>query len=480
MNQQNYIGFDLLHPPQVPHTQSIIESLRNNRVALDSSDTGVGKSIMASIAAKNLDVPVFVICPKAVIPAWDRWFKHFGITKYIVINYEKLVRGKSNKYLKWVLPKGTDTYIAKFRNNIPTETLFILDECHRCKALESLNSELHMSCKDGGFYILNLSASAATTPLEMKSIGYVLGTHNYRDPNHYKRHYCAPLGAEWTGRFGTMTWDPNSDKCRNSMEKLHHDLYNVRKVAFRLTREQMGTYFPETQLSSDALDMGVNGQQIQRVYDQMERELSMLEEHTKNYSEHFFAILMKARRHAELLKVPTIVQMIEDYVSEGMSVAVFVNFTETIDAIDKRLKKQKKFDNKISYIRGGQSTKVRQEEIDKFQSDESHVMLSNIFAAGVGISLHDVNGLRARSSIISPGFSAIAILQAFGRVWRQGGKSKSIQRVVFAAKTIEEKACDRLRARLGNLNLLNDGDLTAGINIPEGLMFNFEREVLAA
>ena len=51
------------------------------------------------------------------------------------------------------------------------------------------------------------------------------------------------------------------------------------------------------------------------------------------------------------------------------------------------------------------------------------------------------------------------IKQALGRVHRANAKTKSIQRIVFAAGTVEEQACEAVRAKLANMALLNDGDL---------------------
>ena len=62
-------------------------------------------------------------------------------------------------------------------------------------------------------------------------------------------------------------------------------------------------------------------------------------------------------------------------------------------------------------------------------------------------------------SIISPSYSAIQMRQATGRVWRDSAKSKSIQKIVFVAKTVEEKVCESVNQKLKNMDLLNDGDL---------------------
>jgi len=76
------------------------------------------------------------------------------------------------------------------------------------------------------------------------------------------------------------------------------------------------------------------------------------------------------------------------------------------------------------------------------------------------LSLHDLNGNYPRISLISPTPSAIDLKQCLGRVWREGAKTKSIQRIVFVANTVEEEVCDKLRTKLENLDLINDGDLS--------------------
>ncbi len=104
--------------------------------------------------------------------------------------------------------------------------------------------------------------------------------------------------------------------------------------------------------------------------------------------------------------------------------------------------------------------KARQQNIDDFQADKERIILVNIQAGGAGLSLHDLNGKHPRMALISPSYSAVLMRQATGRVWRDSAKSKSIQKIVFVAKTVEEKVCDSVKRKLENMDLLNDGDLT--------------------
>jgi hypothetical protein len=44
-------------------------------------------------------------------------------------------------------------------------------------------------------------------------------------------------------------------------------------------------------------------------------------------------------------------------------------------------------------------------------------------------------------------------------VWRDDAKTKSIQKIVFVAGTIEDNICRNVQQKLKNMDLLNDGDL---------------------
>jgi SNF2 family DNA or RNA helicase len=136
-----------------------------------------------------------------------------------------------------------------------------------------------------------------------------------------------------------------------------------------------------------------------------------------------------------------------------MSVVVFCNFTETIEALSQRLNTKCIVNGEAKYA------KARQQNIDDFQADKKRVILINLAAGGAGLSLHDVTGKYPRLALISPSYSAVNMRQATGRVWRDSAKSKSIQKIVFVSGTVEEKVCNSVNQKLANLDLLNDGDM---------------------
>lgn len=452
------LNFNGLLEPQKIHSTKLLNSLHMNGFAFDASPTGTGKTYCASWIAKNYGSSVVVICPKSVQKNWFDTLKSFGIDNPIVMTFERLVRGNTDYYtydMSVYLNRTNWWKSLGITVNFPSNSLVILDEVHKCKGQKSLTGECLVAIKNAGHKLLMLSASAATNVTEMKAFGYVTLLHS----GYGFYDFCKDNGVAFN-RFGLGTWDANLQKCKEGMVRIHNTLFNTLGCANRMNRKDFGDIFPDNQVIADGFDLGSNTAKLQSVYNEMEYELMNLDESSMEYSEHHFAIIMKARRQSELLKVPAMVSWIEDMYDEGVSPVVFINFRETLEAIEKRLDSAK-YSGKIAKIVGGQTQKQRDNEIEQFQSDTKRICLVMVAAGSASVSLHDLNGNYPRSTLINPSYSAINTLQALGRCHRANGKTPVIQRFFFAnGVEIEEKMRKRVNLRLTNLDSLNDGDLS--------------------
>jgi superfamily II DNA or RNA helicase len=157
----------------------------------------------------------------------------------------------------------------------------------------------------------------------------------------------------------------------------------------------------------------------------------------------------------ELLKIPIFLELAKDALAEGNSVAIFVNFTATLNAIVDRME----FALPVSLVRGAQTEEARKESVSRFQSNDTKVMICMIQAGGVGLSLHDLHGGHPRVSIISPSFSAVELRQTLGRIHRAGSLSPAVQKIVFVRGTVEMNVCRSIKSKLNNLDLINDDEL---------------------
>jgi Helicase conserved C-terminal domain len=459
-----------LFPPQETHVDRLVKSIFQNGFASDYSGTGTGKTYCGAAIIKAVNAKrVIVICPKIVMPSWRNVLAMFGVQNVTVINYEKIARGNTphGSYRKCIDPR-TQTEEEMFHFDLVNndDAFVVLDESHKCKGYKSLNSELLISCKRDGIKYLTLSATQALSPLDMFVYGWCIGEHSFKDFHAW----AITCGAHWTTQGYHMTIDTSSPVARQKMAELHHTLMN-RGIVSRMKAEDFGNLFPDNHINAEVFDMGANGDKMKRVYDQMEYELAMLSE--RQYSDHIFAIITRARRNAELLKVPTFVELAIAQVREGKSVCIFVNFTETLESIYKKLAAEFG-ENQIAVVKGGQKDKARELEIQAFQDNLKKIIICNMAAGGVGVSFHDLSGKHPRVSLISPNYSGIQFVQALGRIHRAGGLSTCYQFIVFCAGTIEEEICIKIKAKLENLDALNDGDLS--IHNKYGLAYAQEME----
>lgn len=420
-----------LLPYQIPAVRSQTIALQNGGT-LDASDTGTGKTYIALAVCAVLNRPAYVVCPKAVIPSWQRCAAHFGINLAGICNYETLTRGNQAEVSK----SGTER--VSFAWKLPTETVIVIDECHRLKDGKTLNNKLGMAALKQGYAVFGLSATAADNPMQMKFSGTLTGL--FEDGEHW----------DWALAHGVRQLDYGYKFCGglDTLAKIHSQIFPKR--GFRLRIKDLGDSFPESQISAETYNLNGAAKEIDSIYAEMKAELKRLKAKEAEDGDPIpLTIRLRARQQVELLKVPAIVEMVEDAVESGMSVAVFVNFNETADALCEKLKTR-------CVIRGGQSAEDREANIAAFQADREPVIVCNIKAGGVGVSLHGSPEARTRLSIICPTDSGQDLKQALGRVWRANG-AKSIQRIFFAAGTVEEKVCANVNAKIARIDALNDG-----------------------
>jgi superfamily II DNA or RNA helicase len=439
------IDESLLFPFQIQPVKRLVSSIMTYNAALDASDTGTGKTYTACAIARHMGRRPFVVCPKAVISSWKKALAYLGVKPIGVINYEAVKNGKTGA------GKFIDEVKEKFQWTLPENSIVIFDEIHRCANKTSQNSKLPIGCKIQEIPALAISATAAHNPLQLYGLGLLLGLHEGGSSFY-----------QWAYRFGVRKGGMGMEFSggKKHLIALNKEIFPRRGNRVRI--KDLGDAFPDTMIMADIYDMGDETSEINKIYAEMQEELHKLSmKEAKDPASHL-VIQLRARQRVELVKIPLLAEMTKDAVDEGKSVAIFLNFTDSVKALAEKLKTE-------CLVVGGQKEEDRQGFIDAFQKDEERVIICNIQAGGVGISLHDLNGKHPRVALICPTYRAVDLKQALGRVHRAGGKSKSLQKIVFAAGTIEEDACLAVQQKINNIDQINDGDIA-----PEFKIVDFE------
>ena len=453
-----------LHPYQKDHVRRLLYALRRDQNVLDASDTGTGKTVTSAVLARLLECPVFVVCPKAVIPSWERHLKEWAPGRpFGVINYEKLRTGNTGfagQTVRHYKHKGKEKKKITFDYRLVENTLFIFDEVHKCKGRNTLNAQLLKDAVNAGYRILALSATAAQSPLDLEALGLALGLH--RGTNFYpwmmKRGvYKHPLGylefPTGTHRAGTKA-AKRVERAKAGLQSIHEDIFRGGRGS--RMRIALIPEFPKClniadSYCFDAKEARAKFFEYFEFFDKVcDEEYERMLETTGEAN--MLVEQLRARQESELFKLPGLIELAEDEVATGRSVVIFTQFRLTAEALHQHIEKS-------GLIIGEQDAKIRQAYIDRFRDDKIRVLVSTVDAGGTGVDLHDVNGNYPRTSLLCPTYNAVNYRQAMGRIHRAGSKSPAINKLVFAAGTIEEKVRENVEKKLDRMDLLNDGDL---------------------
>ena len=426
---------------QILHVQNLIGSLNKNNIAIDTSDTGCGKTYCALAICKQLKLDPIIICPKSIISNWKRICKLFKVKPLFVCNYETLRRCK---YYKGENMTRCSCPYLSFEDkvftwhNLKKNNIIIFDEAHFCKSKSTLNGKLLVSTLP--YKKLLLSATLIDDIRSFEIFTYVLGWCN---------------SVKRTKKY--LMAETNNYKSFGYISKKLYPNY-----ASRISIKELGDRFPKNNVIVDSYDDD-NYNLIDEEYQKIKEYYKMLDEKQDKINENkifgkankasILADISFSRQKIELYKIEIIIDLISQYKENKYSIVVFVNFNKTLDMLSNLL------DVKC-LVHGNQTFEERKKNIKNFQKNKERIIICNIAAGGQSINLHDETGDYPRVSLIVPSYSSTQLIQALGRIHRAGSKSPATQRIIFCSGTVEEHICKRLKDKVNNLSSFNDNDLS--------------------
>ncbi len=432
MNLKEIVSEKLL-PYQFLHVLNLVTALRYNNIILDGSDTGTGKTYTSIALCKQLNLVPAIICPKTVRTYWLEVCKYFKVAPLFVVNYDMIKNGKidSNTDCEYIQVKKNAKNEDCYDWKLPRNTIIIFDEVHKCKNRKTQNAVFLMSTIKQK--VLMLSATLSDTPKSFQVFGYMLGFYNnMRKANGW----CKGMLREDANQISKV-----------ELSAINKSIYP--QHGSRMQIAEIGNQFPSNQIISSCYDIDEkdrvevnNAFKKISICNKLERkegsELDILREITK------------ARYKIELLKVPIFEEMINNHLDDGFSVAVFVNFKETLRKLAKKFKT-------TCLVYGDIPANQKVKNIEDFQENKSRIIICTSKSA-TGINLHDLYGSR-RVSLISPSFSSIELKQVLGRIHRAGSVTPALQKIIYCSGTCEEYICNNVKNKLEFISKLNDNDL---------------------
>jgi len=376
-----------------------------------------------------LNLIPFVICTKSGIGTWIKTFKIFGIKEYIISNYEQMRNCKvytdentkesiECQYIKkTIICEDNKKDVVNYEwVNLPKNMIFIFDEAHKCKNKKSQNSKLLSSlAKIDYAYILLLSATL------------------FDLPNFF------PIFADVFKIQYTKTK-------MNTMLQINKILYP--EYAARLNKYELNDFMKENIVVKyyEMKDV-TNRHDIYNEYN-IFAKIDKLNEQKKIPRKNAFGNL--DRQISELTKIPIVINSVKQYLENNMSVAIFANYTETLNILAEHF-------NTTHIINGEQSNEDKIKYASDFCNDLSLIVICNIKSGGTSISLHDQIGKRKKVSIILPSYSAQDLKQGLGRIHRANGKTDVLQEIIFCDLETDTKVSNIVEVKMNNIEQLNNG-----------------------
>lgn len=432
---------------QVDAIHHHVATIAKHSASAEASVPGFGKTYVAAFVAREMGHELVVACPKVVVPHWTHAAALVGARIRCVSNWEQHKLGntemgewerKPSRHIDKLTGKLKKVTGGVWRWKFPKPTLLVLDEVHVAKSRTSQNAKLVTSARRQGIPTLAMSATMATDPTDLFALGYLLKLHS-GDSDEWmawqQRHGVTQLGFDF--KFVPQL-DPTA---LDRINKLIFPEHGHRKSYEDIPG------FPGATTDVRAVEGDPEA------LAEMESAWAATKALEQLAEEALTAVTarLRARQIAEMAKVPAIIDLARDLMSSGLSVPIFLNFKESVREVAKALQ--------CDVISGDHASfSYRSAVIAKFQANEAHCIVIQIQAGGVGISLHDILHKRPRHGIYSPPENARDLVQALGRVRRDGG-TPSFRTILTLANSIEEKVRRAVERKADQIETINDGDL---------------------
>lgn len=443
-----------LLPNQVAWAARIEEILDRCAVYIDISRTGAGKTPITIYTAQQLGLPIFVITTLTACSTWQAAAERYAIPVIAILSYEKLA-GVINHELKHPFltrndynEKGerdvTFTATPEYEELVQKGLLLVIDEADAVKNATARNSACCAMTKpitstDSDSRVALLSATAMVTSGEhVFNIFRILGVTEQKKLIRVERtgvikmlglhdiiYTCTQIDAQATDHVMKTT-----PVTRGNAENLCKTLFTQIVCPYiagaadeSLTMRKEGVicryinYYCRVTHSQELEDAAEELSLVLR-FDPLTQRIA------RNYN---MGALQRILQKIERAKVPEFARLARKQLrsDERCKIVLSMNFLQSIRHLEKLLA------DYAPLVMTGASTE-RREIIASFNDDPiRRVFIFTTKTGGASISLHDTVGDSPRHMLISPSYSLVDMVQAAGRVFREGSKSSATVRIIY-------------------------------------------------
>lgn len=407
--------------------------LLTQKVMLNANDMGCGKTFEQVLVGESIPMSKLVICPPTLRINWKKEILHVNPNANVHIIYSadefKTVNG-------WNII-GYNS-LDKFQKQLEAEKfqVIMIDEAHYIQAVS--NSGTPDSKR--AYSVLRLAATAnyvypiTGTPKTnrnknlfniLRSIRHPLSRGKWAFSN-YGRVYCDGHNNGWG-------WDYEGN---SNDEEL-----NAQLVPFMI-RHLKSEVLPHLKKQRIVTPVEVDLREYHY-------EISEYLNNRTNKNAEDLARLMRARKILATQKVGESIDFAKNLILEDKKVVIVTCFTEVVKAVEKAFK------GNVVKLVGGMSDEAKDKAITEFQQGVPQVMVMNIVAGGVGVTLTKSYNMVINDFDWVPG----NLTQAEDRICR-GGQTEEYCNIYYlyaSGADMDEVFADTLTSKFSTINTTVDG-----------------------
>ncbi len=412
--------------------------------ALISAEMGLGKTIMTLgtlIREKIKSWPAVVVCPCSVKYVWEYEALRFGIRPTVLegrkpaVKYTRTSRAPRLTIINYDILKDWVPFLMEQE----TSTV-IFDESQFLQNRRAKRTKAAMKLGRSALHVIALSGTPLVNrPAELWPTLHLIRPDLYPSFWQFAQRFCSPRRTPWG-------WDYSG---ASNLDLLHSTLN--RQMMIR-------------RLKSDVLkDLPDKIRTVVPIEISDPREYAMARDDfvswLKSRGASGIGSAMKAQKLTQIgyllrlcakLKLKAVVEWCNNFLDQsGEKLVVAAVHRKMIEALNRRLN-----GGKHVIIDGSVTGRTRKAAVDQFQSDpDTRVLIGNIKAAGVGITLTAASNVAFAELAWSPG----AVMQMEDRCHRIGAKDTVWAHYLVAHGTIEERLARILQQKQEVIRATLDG-----------------------
>jgi len=404
-------------------------------------DMGLGKTLTTLWYTQRRERwPALVVCPSTLKWVWEREARRIGIDDVAVIQGRGAL-GESLPGTKLTIINYDVLSYWKKRLTKKNLGMLIFDECQflknhtakRTKAARSISRKSRRLLALSGTPILN-------RPIELWPVLNMIDPIRFNSRFRFAQRYCDPksngFGMDYSGASNI-----------EELNELLLDSVMIRKRKLEVIKE-----LPQKMRQVVPIDME-NPIEYERADDDFIGWLQEVSPDKVQGAKKAKAVVKVGEllRLAARLKLKATIEWVNNFLEDGDKIVLFARHKFVIKELHNAF-------HKSVVVDGSVTGKRRMAAVDKFQKGNANVLIGQIDAAGVGLTLTAAADVAFIELPWQPG----AVTQAEDRCWRIGQDRTVWIHYLVAVDTIEERLCSILQDKQEVVDAILDGKKVDG------------------